>query len=453
MAAPDFVWLTYEVSAAAGVKAVAPAADQVTIPDLRAWPRAVDKLRILLQTGAEVEHALLVQYLYAAFSLKSVREVADHTHKAALRAWNRLLVKTAREEMGHLMTVQNLLLAARLAPNLEREDFPPRKDLYPFALHLEPLTRRSLAKYVTAEAPRDADIDEIVAIATEAAGAPVNRVGAVYGLLGVIFSTAQELIDGGSGSDEWDAMLRLYASAAYAQDADAPSWHLSDDVVDATTLGFQGDASDWFNMVPIHRIADRVAARTAIMDVALQGEGPSSAAGESHFERYRNMFDGTKGVPRFPPDDFVATLPVPVDPAPASYPQSRTRQWAELADVRYGLMLGFIEHYLSTSDTADRARLAEWAMAEMRRLTELNGRLTTLPSGDGGGVAAVGFGLPAELNLPPTAAQRWTLHRARTEAALTAVVSMRELPADADDAVLITAHDDDVARLAQMPAG
>jgi len=41
------------------------------------------------------------------------------------------------------MTVQNLLLALGLRPNLEREDFPPRKDLYPFALHLEPLTQRS----------------------------------------------------------------------------------------------------------------------------------------------------------------------------------------------------------------------------------------------------------------------------------------------------------------------
>ena len=58
--------------------------------------------------------------------------------------------------MGHLVTVQNLLQALGLPPNFEREDFPPRKDLYPFALHLEPLRQHSLAKYVVAEAPLDA---------------------------------------------------------------------------------------------------------------------------------------------------------------------------------------------------------------------------------------------------------------------------------------------------------
>jgi hypothetical protein len=37
----------------------------------------VDKVEILLESVAEIEHALMVQYLYAAYSLKSSGEVTD----------------------------------------------------------------------------------------------------------------------------------------------------------------------------------------------------------------------------------------------------------------------------------------------------------------------------------------------------------------------------------------
>ena len=198
MPAPELEWKAYEISAGAGAAAPRtleaagpPAATvRVEIPDLSAFPTPRDKARILLETAAEVEHALLVQYLYAAFSLKSVDEVTDPDEQSALGEWFGVLHRTAREEMGHLMTAQNLLLEIGLPPNLEREDFPPRKDLYPFTLHLEPLTQRSLAKYVVAEAPQDAlGVEDIVAVATHATGTRVYRVGVIYGMLGVVFST------------------------------------------------------------------------------------------------------------------------------------------------------------------------------------------------------------------------------------------------------------------------
>ena len=130
-----------------------------------------------------------------------------------------MIKEVAREEMGHLMTVQNLLLALGLPPNLEREDFPPRKDLYPFALHLEPLTQRSLAKYVVAEAPSDATgIDDIVELA-ESSGRPrVNRVGVLYGLLGVVFATAEQVEEGRTSGDPWDEMVGQLADLAYQQE-------------------------------------------------------------------------------------------------------------------------------------------------------------------------------------------------------------------------------------------
>ena len=118
-----------------------------------------DEAVFLLHTGAEIEHALLVQYLYAAYSLKSAKEVPQE-HAAKVRAWKRTLLDIAREEMGHLITVQNLLRLVGGPLNLEREDYPFRSQLYPFPFRLEPLSKASLAKYVVAEMPYLADPQE-----------------------------------------------------------------------------------------------------------------------------------------------------------------------------------------------------------------------------------------------------------------------------------------------------
>src|SRR5215471_9904626 len=460
MPAPDFAWKVYQVpahlgGAAGALEAAMPQEEQlrVEIPDLSEFPAPADKARILLETAAEVEHALLVQYLYAAFSLKNSQEVSDPAQQSALRDWPKVLLLIARQEMGHLMTAQNLLLAIRLRPNLEREDFPPRKDLYPFKLHLEPLSQRSLAKYVAAEAPQDpAGIDDIIALATESAGT-IHRVGVIYGLLGVVFSTEQSVTAGGSGSDPWDMVLRRLAAAAHQQSA-ASSWHLGDDAIDPQTLAFQGDTDNWSGGgVTIHRIGDRAAALEAIRDVAEQGEGPTDSGKASHFDRYQRMYRGGDGIPPFPPPGaWNPTHAMPTDPRPDAIVEPRTKRWAQLADLRYGLLLGFIEHHLLTSDAEDRAHLASWAINEMFTLRSLAGKLATLPQDNG--VAALPFTLPASLHLPATEPERWQLQRERTTAAIGHVQQMQAAdPADADEPILSGLLDSDTANLALMHGG
>jgi len=106
----------------------------------------------LLREAAEVEHALMLQYLYAAFSVKPVYSGivgngAPTTHN---------LIGVAVQEMQHLGKVNQLLVALGAAPHLIREDFPYEQDIYPFRFNLEPLSRGSLAKYVWTEAPPQA---------------------------------------------------------------------------------------------------------------------------------------------------------------------------------------------------------------------------------------------------------------------------------------------------------
>src|SRR3954468_13141288 len=103
----------------------------------------------LLHEASEIEHALLVQYLYGAYSLKPAYAAI---RGPAFPSPNSLL-GVAIQEMQHLEQVNRMLEALGAAPNLVRQDFPYEPDIYPFELNLERLSPKTLAKYVFAEAP------------------------------------------------------------------------------------------------------------------------------------------------------------------------------------------------------------------------------------------------------------------------------------------------------------
>ncbi len=115
----------------------------------------------LLHDGAEIEHSFAVQYLYAAFSIRVPRYAGLAgwpSHRYGGRPLH--LLGVAIEEMIHLDVVNELLVALGAAPHLGRQQFPCRKNIYPFDFVLEPLSRTSLAKYIYAEAPPSAFVPE-----------------------------------------------------------------------------------------------------------------------------------------------------------------------------------------------------------------------------------------------------------------------------------------------------
>ena len=333
--------------------------------------------------------------------------------------------------MGHLMTVQNLLALLGLAPNFEREDCPPRTDLYPFPLVLQPLTQASLAKYVVAEAPWNATgIERITELATGKAGSTLNHVGILYGLLGLVFCRHDRLEAGATGHEHWDAIVRVIAEAAKEQ-APLDRWHLTDDQFQPDTDDQQANPDHWqfFEGLRVHRVADRAAASQAIRDIGEQGEGPSSGGETPHFERFLNMFRGTDGQPGFPkPGVWEPTKPVPREPSVDAISDPRTQDWARLADARYGLLLGFLGHYLTSSGEL-RDSFKKWALEEMRQLRSLAGELTAMPLGDeppAQACAGLPFTLPPQPNLPGGEAARWRVHRDRTTNAITVAERLRE---------------------------
>ena len=85
-----------------------------------------------LGKAAELEHLIMRQYLFAAFSLKRAwRRALSPETLAAVRRWRRTLLEIAEQEMLHLALVQNLLTAVGAAPRLARPNFPMPAYSYP----------------------------------------------------------------------------------------------------------------------------------------------------------------------------------------------------------------------------------------------------------------------------------------------------------------------------------
>jgi rubrerythrin len=162
-------------------------ADQPEVEIVPVFEDPYLELTRLLREAANIEHALTLQYLFAAYSARD-RYFSSLAGPAGNHAAG--LVGVAVQEMRHLSLVNRLLVEIGAQPNIDRQDFPIRSDIYPFELTLEPLTRASLAKYLVAESPRG-ELDPTTAGSDDErryrelvrdllGAAAVNQIGSLY---------------------------------------------------------------------------------------------------------------------------------------------------------------------------------------------------------------------------------------------------------------------------------
>jgi len=87
---------------------------------------ARDAILAALDEAAAFEHAVICQYLYAAFSLKKHPQEGGFgwAESETVRSWQTTLYLVARQEMEHLGMVWNLTTALGGRPNIHRADFP-----------------------------------------------------------------------------------------------------------------------------------------------------------------------------------------------------------------------------------------------------------------------------------------------------------------------------------------
>lgn len=394
----------------------APAVDSPHLPPKPAEMSWRDYLVMLLHVGAELEHALMVEYLYAAYSLGGGGVGA---HASVVRGWQDEILTVAREEMGHLLSVQNALLLLGAPISFERDDFPWSGPFNAFPFELERFSLKSLAKYLYSEMPDPESVkgpDRAIVERVEALVGPEAgvRVGQVYDRLVALVENRRLVPDSAFYPDSYDAQMdwdewgRSYRPAShkpYASDPDIPPPHSR-----KTTV-----------LVP--KVATRTELAAALRAIAAQGEAEHlrvhPKAEPSHFDRFKVIFAEYEALLRVHPD-FEPSAPVPRNPVvaeDAAYaPEGATRithpescDWAALFNVRYRILLTLLT-YAATGprDQPDlaavrRAPVISRIFGEMYNLKAIAGVLVRMPLGDPDDPARAGapFQMPYTLLLPP----------------------------------------------------
>jgi hypothetical protein len=379
-------------------------------PNLDMFTAPRDRAVYLLHIGAEVEHALMAQYLYAAYSLGG-DHLTDPEHRRLVQQWRAKILEVAREEMAHLVTVENMLTLIGGPLSFEREDFPIPKDLYPFPFELEPLTKKSLGKYVLCEMPNEETIaalglqDEIEQI-RQYVGAEdhetVHRVGIIYA-----------------------AILALFQPPDVPKEPprQPPPFIASSDI-QASSIRFQVSPSEWglgYKDLLIETANDRTSAINGINAITVQGEGSTiGPLSESHFGKFLDIYRQFPDESGWRPARKVAKNPTtdPSAPLHSRITNPLALLWAGLFNLRYRMLLMYLEHAfrievpLKASGRTPRGLLVSWGFGEMYNLRSITEILMALPLHDGGEVlAGPPFEMPYSLALAARNADRWRMHR------------------------------------------
>ena len=121
----------------------------------------------MLCEAAELEHGIMCQYLYAAFSLKGAGEGLTDDQLAVVQRWRSRIAHVATQEMLHLALVHNLLSAIGAAPHLTRPNLPQPANYYPAGVQLAllPFGEQALQHFMFLERPEGMDLADAAGLA------------------------------------------------------------------------------------------------------------------------------------------------------------------------------------------------------------------------------------------------------------------------------------------------
>lgn len=390
---------------------------------------AKEFVSFLLHINSEIEHGLMVQYLYAAYSLGG--DQVPEESREQVKRWQEVILGIAKEEMGHLISCQNVLRLIGAPLNFGRDDYPWDSPFYPFPFSLEPLSLNSLAKYVYAESPAgwvDNPNDPIAVEIKEKVGQQTNdphRVGALFEfLIGLVSSP--DII-----SDEY------FQANTYPAQAKFSEWGRG------YTEGNRGNTMQTKPLttpdVLVMPLMSRDDAINALNAIAEQGEAKddSSEMAGSHFQRFLHIYMEFRKLTEnstWTPTRNVAFNPFVSFDHDSADTNSDTGQgdclrqeitnpeaqkWAGLFNLRYRMLLNFLSHSflldagseVSCSGNARGAVIAA-TFGEMYNLRSIANVLVRLPlrKDDSSLFAGPPFMMPYTLDLPAGERNRWLQH-------------------------------------------
>ena len=343
-----------------------------------------------LGKAAELEHLIMLQYLFAAFSLKqSVAEGVTEDELTAIKGWRKTLLSIGEQEMLHLALVQNLLTSVGAAPRLARPNFPMPAYAYPAGVRIElvPFGEAALRHFAYLERPEGLGVDDAEGFAAieQAVALPHDETDEIvphlqeFETIGQLYRSIQD------GLEHLAARLGpegLFVGPANAQ---------------ATEEHFR-----WEELVAV---TDLASARRAIDTIVEQGEGARGEWRDAHFGRLLGVLDeylARKAAnPSFEPARPVVAANVRPQPTGITVPlitDPGTARCMDLLNVANEILLQLLSRYFAHADETPEqlALLADVAVGVMYTVVKPLGTVvTTLPIGpdEPGVTAGPGFEL------------------------------------------------------------
>ena len=396
-------------------------------------------LSYLISIDAMLEHSLMVQYLYTAYSMDNgfiPKEVNTpkkvEKYRKRLFKWKELILGVAKEEMGHFISVQNLLRFLGSALNFGRQDFPWNSQLHPFPFELEPFSFKAIAKYVYAESPEGwyENKDGQVRKKDKAAHALIRKIleaeKTEMGVpVGVIFEKALAIL-----KDDALAEELTFQTNTYPYQAKFDEWGRGyKDGQRGRSRMTEKDASKFDSRTPdvlVEPIQTRYEAIAALEEIAEQGEATQDInETPSHFRRFLEVFkemmeygEATIFTKKIATNPYISTNNKADMSKANAITHPVTKLWANLSNVRYKLLLSFLKHSFlldeglnQNGNNSPRGLIINSTFGEMYNLRTLSTILTDAPvkanPKKGDLKAGSPFAMPYNLELPMDEHSRW----------------------------------------------
>jgi CDGSH-type Zn-finger protein/truncated hemoglobin YjbI len=335
-----------------------------------------EALIYMLCEAAELEHGIMCQYLFAAFSLKQPADEGLSAGEAdAVQRWHKQILHIAAQEMLHLSLVQNLLSAIGAAPHLSRPNFPQPVSHYPVGVHLAllPFGEQALKHFMYLERPEGMDLEDADGMAAfgKAAPAPVMQAGEIVPR-GQDFKTVGHLY------------RSIEAGIAHLADKFGERWLFCGPPRAQATEQYFG----WPELVAV---TDTASAQRAIDEILEQGEGPRGNWRNAHFGQFVSILDEYAQLraanPAFDPAHPVVTVNVRPSERDTGVPlcaDPLTAQVMDLFNVCYEVLLLMLQRFFAHTEETDAQlkALADAGVALMfQAVKPLGDLVTTLPAG------------------------------------------------------------------------
>jgi CDGSH-type Zn-finger protein/truncated hemoglobin YjbI len=332
-----------------------------------------EALIYMLCEAAELEHGIMCQYLFAAFSLKQrPDEGLTESELAAVTRWHRQISHVATQEMLHLALVHNLLSAVGAAPHLARPNLPQPANHYPAGVQLAllPFGEQALRHFMFLERPEGMALDDADGLAAVGQAEPLMAADDIvprlqdFGTVGHLYRSIEH---GLARLTEKFGERWLFVGPPRAQ---------------ATSENFR-----WPELVAV---TDLASARRAVEEILEQGEGARGRWENAHFGQFVKILDEYQAMreanPRFDPVRPV----VAVNVRPSEHgdvpviTDALTAHCTDLFNVAYEILLQTLERYFAHTEETDAqlATLADLTVGLMFQVIKPVGELiTVLPAG------------------------------------------------------------------------